>query len=351
MAIEAYQKRTAYRSLELGKRVKDFFRVNECEARTKADGSGFLTVILSDCVGIIEGRVWDHKPRDQENFKPGSVVFISATMNNYRNKPQLKIYEFNFKDGDTTPSEEQELVRSAPREQKELEEQLLEQLRPGEDERTGAPIGVENQILGKLLRKYIKDPVWWDRFSIWPASKKFHHAYKCGLIEHTGDMCHRINVLCQLDSSINRDIALVGAFLHDSGKLDELSFERGVISYSNYGELIPHISSGHVRFEKKCDEVENFPMDLKALIAHIILSHHRTLEWGSPIVPKTKEARLVHNIDVIDSEAQTFIEVEQEHLTQNEAFAYIHRMRHGLCVNSDNLNDNLNLEGSRALLP
>jgi len=164
--LEARQRRAAYHSLEKGKTITDFFTVSACEARTKGNGDGFLSVVLSHCAGVFDGRVWDIKPGDQDSFKPGSVVLITAEMDFY-NKPQLKILAFEAKE-DLTLAEEQELIRCALREQEELETQLLEQLRPSEDTKTGALIGVHNPILGKLLRKYIKDASWWERFcTLW----------------------------------------------------------------------------------------------------------------------------------------------------------------------------------------
>jgi 3'-5' exoribonuclease len=104
---------------------------------------------------------------------------------------------------------------------------------------------------------------------------------------------------------VNRDLVLMGVFLHDSGKVRELCFERN-FAYSDEGQLLGHLTIGIEMLADKARQVpdltgEPFPPELLLRLKHLILSHHGDPEFGSPKIPMTPEAVALHAIDLMDS--------------------------------------------------
>jgi len=60
------------------------------------------------------------------------------------------------------------------------------------------------------------------------------------------------------------------------------------------------------------EDIEGFPTELARAVGHIILSHHGALEHGSPVVPCTREATLVHMIDNLGGRLGSFDRLEKE---------------------------------------
>ncbi|HEY8506260.1 MAG TPA: HD domain-containing protein, partial [Gemmataceae bacterium] len=138
-----------------------------------------------------------------------------------------------------------------------------------------------------------------------PAGTRVHHAYVGGLLEHVVAMLELADRVAPLYPGLDRDLLVMGVFLHDSGKLRELSFER-VFGYTDEGQLVGHLAIGCEMLQEKAARVpdltgERFPPELLMRLKHMILSHHGTLEFGSPKVPMTLEAIALHHIDLLDS--------------------------------------------------
>lgn len=335
-ATEAFERRASYRSLPKGQSIKDFFCVVDSEMRKTNSGEPYVVVKLADCVGLIEGRIWDCQPGEQVTLEPASIIQVDAEIDRFKEQPQLKIHTFRSKD--VTSNEEAELYRCSPRDPKDIEKELKANLRAYTNPETGQQTGIHNVFLKKLLYKYFENKEWWRRFSTWPASKKYHHGYKHGLMEHTTNMLQLGNAVCNLPAyrHLDRDVVLTGIMLHDSGKIDEYSYNGGSVAFSDFGELIPHIVTGFHTFMRISELIPDFPDELRSHVGHIILSHHKKPEWGSPVPPKTDEAILVHQIDAMDSELQTGREAADNH-NGNGAFSYNERYRYRYVSNPEKL--------------
>ena len=55
---------------------------------------------------------------------------------------------------------------------------------------------------------------------------------------------------------------------------------------------------------EKLRGLPEFPPELRALVEHMILSHHGHLEFGSPKLPQFPEALLLHYLDDMDSKME-----------------------------------------------
>jgi 3'-5' exoribonuclease len=163
---------------------------------------------------------------------------------------------------------------------------------------------VKNPHLRGLLNSILDDPEIGRRYRMAPAAKSIHHAYLGGLIEHVLSLC----VLCKKASEhypfVDPDLMITGAVLHDIGKIYELSYDRG-FNYTTEGQLLGHIMIAIRMIGDKIHAVPGFPVPLRNLVEHMVLSHHGKLEFGSPKLPQFPEAVLLHYLDDMDSKMES----------------------------------------------
>jgi 3'-5' exoribonuclease len=144
------------------------------------------------------------------------------------------------------------------------------------------------------------------------AARYNHHAYRSGLLEHSLQVADATAAASEIFSGTDRDLAVCGALLHDIGKLDAYSGARGGVVLNDTGKLIGEIPSGYYTVRRTIDEIPGFPHELAQALLHIILSHHGCLEHGSPVVPATREALLVHTMDKLSGDLGSFDRLDLE---------------------------------------
>jgi len=164
--------------------------------------------------------------------------------------------------------------------------------------------GVGDPWIRRLLElMFVEDPLLRAAFAKAPAAKSMHHVYLGGLLEHTLSVAGMADRACAHYPELNRDLVLAGVLLHDVGKTAELTYQRS-FSYSDAGNLIGHISMEADWINQAVARIPDFPEQLRLLVLHIVLSHHGKLEFGSPVLPKTPEALLVHYLDDLDGKLE-----------------------------------------------
>ena len=152
----------------------------------------------------------------------------------------------------------------------------------------------------------------WARYRSAPAAKRFHQAYRHGLLEHSLSVAQAVSAISATFAGIDRDVAVTGALLHDIGKLDAYAFVGGAIEMTDAGKLHGEIPLGYYRVRQLIDALDGFDPGTAEAVLHIILSHHGSLEHGSPVVPCTREATLVHFCDNLGGRLGSFDRLEQE---------------------------------------
>jgi 3'-5' exoribonuclease len=152
----------------------------------------------------------------------------------------------------------------------------------------------------------------WARFREAPAAKRYHQAYRHGLLEHSLTVAQSVSAISATFGGVDRDIAVTGALLHDIGKLDAYTADPLAIDMTDLGKLQGEIPLGYYRVRRVIEDLPGFPPELAAAVLHIILSHHGQLEHGSPVVPCTREATLVHMIDNLGGRLGSFDRLEKE---------------------------------------
>ena len=168
---------------------------------------------------------------------------------------------------------------------------------------------IREPYLVKLLdRLFGKGSPTWERFRVAPAAKRLHHAYRHGLLEHCLTVAQGVSAISATFPGIDRDVAVTGALLHDIGKLEAYAAD----DLTDLGRLQGEISLGYYRVRREIEDLPGFPPALAQAVLHIILSHHGSLEHGSPVRPCTREATLVHFVDNLGGRLGSFDRLEKE---------------------------------------
>ncbi|HVB87894.1 MAG TPA: HD domain-containing protein [Candidatus Dormibacteraeota bacterium] len=271
-----------------GQMITSLYLVREKEIRTSArTGKSWLELSLSDRSGSIPAKMWDNFEAIVKTFERDDVVRVRARVKLYNERKELTLEQI-------VPAAEKdyELADFLPHTKYDVEK-LYAELR-------AAIAGMKNPWLQKLLACIVDDPEIAPRLKRAPAAMTMHHAYIGGLLEHTVSLLGLANALCAHYPELDRDLLLAGVVLHDIGKIEELRYARG-IEYSDEGRLLGHISMGAMLVREKCKVIEHFPAPLLVMVQHLILSHHGSLEFGSPSLPQFPEAIALHAIDDLDS--------------------------------------------------
>lgn len=265
-------------------KLKQNFLIKEVSTGVTTKGSPYYNVILQDSSGTVEGKKWDIKEGDELIFKAGRVVEVEADVLLYKGKYQLKITDGSYVDDKDI--EVSDFVAGAPVERIQLQSELNDFIKL-----------IENEEIKLIVEEMLKNN--FLSFSIYPAASKNHHEYSSGLIHHTVSMLKVARSICDLYSTLDRDLLYSGVILHDMGKTQELS---GPIApqYTTEGKLIGHISICQAQIRIAADKL-SIMSEIPTLLQHMVLSHHGKLEFGSPVLPLLKEAEILSFIDNIDA--------------------------------------------------
>jgi 3'-5' exoribonuclease len=169
----------------------------------------------------------------------------------------------------------------------------------------------EPHLRSLLERVFGEGSQTWAGYRVAPAAKYYHQAYRHGLLEHCLSVAQAVSAISATFPGIDRDVAVTGALLHDIGKLDAYTDEAHSIDLTDAGRLQGEIPLGYYRIRRAIEELPGFPAQTAQALLHIILSHHGSLEHGSPVVPCTREAWLVHMIDNLGGKLGSFDRLEK----------------------------------------
>jgi 3'-5' exoribonuclease len=276
--------------------VTSSFVVASKQVKAKKNGEPYLALTLCDRTGTIEAKIWDNVADVLEAFEQDDVVKVKGLLNKYNNRWQLTIHKLRKAD-----EPEIDFADYLPKTSQDID-QLWKKL--GE-----FVASVKNLHLQALLQAFIADPEIVEGYRTAPAAKTLHHAFVGGLLEHVVSLMTLCDRVAGNYGGVDRDLLITGAFLHDIGKIYELSYGRS-FSYTTRGQLLGHMIIELEMLHGKIAVVNQtlptpFPEDLKNLIEHLIISHHGQYEFGSPKLPMFPEALMLHYLDDLDSKMES----------------------------------------------
>ncbi len=275
--------------------------VRDREVRTNREGGEYLKLGLADRTGSVSALIMDDVPAVLEVCQAGAAIRVQGSYSVHsRYGPQLAVRRLRAADPEEVALDR--LCDGPPRSAAQMEADLREILGTVHNPHLRALL---DAIFGPHTRT-------WELFRAAPAAKRYHQAYRHGLLEHSLSVAQSVSAIAANFPGIDREVAVTGALLHDIGKLDAYASDGVAIDLTDLGKLQGEIPLGYYRIRRLIEELPEFPEPLAAAVLHIILSHHGTLEHGSPVVPCTREATLVHMIDNLGGKLGSFDRLEKE---------------------------------------
>jgi len=283
------------KSLKEGDAFTGYLLAHEVAFKTSSRGTDYLELTLIDSTARIKAYLWDLRSieGDMDLIKPDVFLKVKGVATSYNNRPQIKLDKLRLAPDEEIP----DLSRFFPISARPIEEML--------DELDRFIHSLKDPWLKNLTEAMLRDNhALREAFAKAPAAKHLHHVFIGGLMEHTLSVVSMAERACNHYKALNRDLVVVSAMLHDIGKVAELCYERS-FGYTDEGNLLGHISIEVQWVQNAISSIEGFPEELRRQLLHILLSHHGKLEFGSPVLPKTPEAILVHYLDDLDGKLES----------------------------------------------
>jgi 3'-5' exoribonuclease len=304
--------------LQDGAVVQQYFLVRQAESRTDKSGKPFLSLVLGDKSGTMVARVWsDVLAKCPGPFAPGDHVGVQGQVSSFKGELQLTVRYINTVEalramGKSLDGYDPELLHQATAyDRQELWQDICELA----ENEIAPPL---KELVLNLLDRHREE------FLVTPAARLYHHPYVGGLLEHTWFVARHTLASLSIYPDLNRDLALAGAILHDLGKIIEIA-NPPAPELTVSGQLLGHIVLGWDLVRRAAQTLEFPDPTLLLQLEHIILSHHGSLEFGSPIPPKTREALLVNFLDDLDAK----LKMMSQHLESDTGagdFTSFHRV-------------------------
>jgi len=297
--------------LQDGDSVEEVFLATDKQLRANRNGNLYLQLELRDRTGTISARLWNAGEHLFRSFEGGDFLLIKGKVQLFQGSLQMILSHL-----ERTDTEKVDLTDFLPHTEQDVSK-LLERFR-------SVMLKLGNPHLRALVECFLMDDSLVRDFCQAPAGIRNHHAYIGGLLEHVVTLLDAAERLLPIYPDVDRDLLLAGIFLHDIGKIRELSYTRA-FAYSDEGQLVGHIVIGVEMLNEKVARVpdltgEPFPTELLLRLKHMILSHHGTYEFGSPRLPMTPEAVALHYLDNFDAKVHSFTRDIREDRNQTSAW-------------------------------
>jgi 3'-5' exoribonuclease len=272
--------------------VKSYFCIASLSIRDKKTGGGqYLALTLSDKTGSFEARMWEDFAEAVAHCSEGCFVKVQGQISKYQGKYQITLQKMRHAvEAEVDPSDFQAVSVYDPH---EMETELRVYVAT-----------FKNADLKRLVLAFLDDPEIGAAFRVAPAAKMLHHAWLHGLLEHVLTLVRVCRATAPFYPEVDADLLVTGAILHDIGKVRELMWKPS-FGYTIEGQMIGHISIAQGLLREKVQALAPFPERLRVLVEHMILSHHGRYEFGSPKLPMTPEALLLHTLDDLEAKMQT----------------------------------------------
>ncbi len=271
----------------VGREITGFYLAAEKELREGKAGH-YLRIRIQDKSGSCNANIWNNAQKENEVFEEGDVVKIAAMVTSYKGQTQLSINKIRL--ADKSEYNIEDYLAKSSRDPNQMAEEFFRYLD-----------SVREPHLKQLLHSIFDDREFFAKFSMAPAAKSWHHNYIHGLLEHTVAVA-RICEYCARYYSVNSDLLMTGALLHDFGKVWEYQ-QIPSIEFTALGRLVGHLTLADQAVCAKAAQINNFPSELLMLVRHMILAHHGEYEKASVRLPQTLEALVLHLADNLDAQS------------------------------------------------
>lgn len=268
--------------------LQGYVLVKNCDRKSAKNGSVYLDLVISDGETDVVAKIWDFKGTQDDQPLVGTIILVRGSLSLYNNQPQFKIDRYrqlNEKDS----VDIRDFVPSATYKGQEMYEAVIEIVNSFKDEEL-------KKLTSTVLEEYK------DKIIEIPAAFKLHHAVISGLLMHTLSLCRLADAVALIYPSLDRDLLMTGAILHDIAKTEEFSLApTGLVDgYTARGTLVGHLVGGAMAIAE-IGKREGIKEDTLMLIEHMLISHHGIPEYGAAVRPLFLEAEVLSAIDTFDA--------------------------------------------------
>ena len=274
-----------------GETVNDIYLVRDAVLRSTSRGDPYIAMFVSDRTGQLNGRMWQASEAIYRSLPKPGFVHIQGRSELYQNNLQIVVNSIGIVEAGKVAIED--FLSRTKKDIGQMFSEVKSMLQQ-----------IKNQQLKELAGEFLSDEALMRNFCRAPAAIQMHHNYLGGLLEHTHNMLRVATAILPMYPDAQPGLVLAGIFIHDMGKTEELSYETA-FSYTDSGQLIGHISKTLLMLHRKAESLaakgKRIDGPVLDALGHIILSHHRTYEFGSPKLPAAPEAFMVCYIDDLDA--------------------------------------------------
>jgi 3'-5' exoribonuclease len=285
--------------IQEGQSIDDLFMVKEMIRAETRSGKPYLIMSLMDRSGEVPGRLWENADALIGMCEPGNLLQITAQAQAYRGNLQLKIDSVR-----QVEKNEVDFTFFLQTSKKNIADMARDIY--------SLASSAQNPFYKKLLLDFFDEKDFFNKFQRAPAAKYMHHAYLGGLLEHTLAVSQLAAMLAGFYPTLDRDLLLTGALLHDIGKTKEFAFETYPFDYTDKGRLMGHLVLGAEMIQERINTLPGFPEDLSTRLQHMVLSHHGRYEFGSPCLPMVSEAFVLNFLDDLDAKLNFVGRLEEQ---------------------------------------
>ena len=282
-----------------GEKIIGFFTIRKVEYKSTKDNQGFILLELGNKYGRLRGVLWKGADDFIKEYNKRDIIKIQGKITYYKENKQITIEKVRKLEDDDSLNKK-DLIPHAECDLSEFKNTLFNLIE-----------SIKDKFLKELLYIYFKDEDFLAQYFNAPAGKLWHHNYIGGLAVHSISVAKICEKAAEIHSSVNRDLLIAGAILHDIGKIKELDAD-GYIDYTDEGRLIGHIVMQAVDIAGKIDKISEFPKETKNRLIHMLVSHQGEKQKGSPVEPKTLEGIILHYADELDSQTAAFERIEKK---------------------------------------
>lgn len=277
--------------------ISQVFLASDKQLRPNRNGNLYLQVELSDRSGMVNARMWNASDNDYRAFDNGDYVHVEGATQLFQGNMQLIANRIRKARPDEV--DEADFVTLQSEDVDKMRQRMTEILK-----------GIKTPPLARLAKGFMDDEQFMEKFCRAPAGMKNHHAYRGGLLDHVLSLMELVLLIGPRYKKLDTDKLMMGVFLHDAAKIDELSYERD-FAYTDAGQLLGHMVLGVTMLDDMVRKIvskdgQPFPERLLLELKHLIISHHGQYEYGSSKLPMTLEAVALHQLDNLDAKLASF---------------------------------------------
>ncbi|HBI23174.1 MAG TPA: HD family phosphohydrolase [Nitrospiraceae bacterium] len=325
--------------LKEGEWVEDIFLVRSKQLLVRKDRKPYLMLKVGDKTGVIDCKLWDNTDEFKDRFTTDDFIMIKGIITSYQGTREINLKYIEKVDDNIINI--QDFVAVSSYDSEDMTKELYSIINK-----------FKNPYLQKLLILFYEDKDFMELFKIAPAAKDIHHAFMSGLLEHSIEVARLCIDIKRHFTEVDIDLLTTGAILHDIGKIRELKYRKG-FDYTDEGRLIGHIVIGFEMINEKIRQIKDFPPKLEMILKHLIISHQGTNEWGSPKVPQTLEAIILHNMDDLSAKVNIYRKAIETDINEKGDFSnynkalgrYLYKSRYTDLISSEDTSNTTDASG------